>query len=205
MSQISLPSDSASTFWHALADFIIRRRILISAVVFLALVAEEMADGVEPRAVFDFADPWSVAGLALVIGGVTLRSWAAGILRKDRELTTTGPYSLIRNPLYVGSFMMMFGFCALLNVEQRVWFLLIPMVILYLVKVRREEQLLGQLFPAEWNNYSRRTPRFVPRPARVSLAADWRLSQWLRSREYQALGASLLALALIEVWSHWGH
>ena len=50
---------------------------------------------------------WS---LVLVIPGVFLRGYASGYVKKNAELTITGPYAFTRNPLYLGSFMIAFGF-----------------------------------------------------------------------------------------------
>ncbi len=41
--------------------------------------------------------------LLLVVPGVWLRAYAAGYVRKNAELTRTGPYAYTRNPLYLGS------------------------------------------------------------------------------------------------------
>src|ERR1700723_4234300 len=50
--------------------------------------------------------------LLLVVPGVWLRAYAAGYVRKNAELTRTGPYAYTRNPLYLGSTMIAFGFAA---------------------------------------------------------------------------------------------
>ncbi len=42
--------------------------------------------------------------------GVWLRAYAAGYVRKNAELTFTGPYAYTRNPLYLGSMLIAFGF-----------------------------------------------------------------------------------------------
>src|SRR6476659_4446180 len=53
---------------------------------------------------------------ALLIGGsisllgLALRGWAAGHIRKNAELATSGPYAFTRNPLYLGSFFLGLGF-----------------------------------------------------------------------------------------------
>jgi protein-S-isoprenylcysteine O-methyltransferase Ste14 len=191
---------AASNWFEPIKLFLIRRRILLSGILFTLLIAEDVAFGSKPHSLFNVRDPLSVAGIVLVLSGVSLRSWAAGILRKDAELTVTGPYRLIRNPLYVGSFLMVFGFCALIGDVDNVILMAGPLALLYVVKVRQEERLLARLFPQQWAEYSRTTPRFIPRLALADLSSQWRLTQWLNSHEYQAVGATALALVAIQAW-----
>lgn len=197
---VCIEPPQASNLLHALCQFLVRRRILLSAILFTVLIAHDVLSGVRPHNLTDWRDPASVAGVLLVLGGLAIRSWAVGILRKDQELTRSGPYRLIRNPLYVGSFLMMFGFCALIDDPKNIWFILGPMLLIYILKVRQEEQLLSQRFPAEWPDYARSTPRFLPRIARGNLKADWSGAHWMHSREYRALAAALSALVAIKVW-----
>ena len=53
-----------------------------------------------------------VASLVLVAPGLGLRAYASGYVKKNAELTTTGPYAYTRNPLYLGSMLIAFGFAA---------------------------------------------------------------------------------------------
>ncbi|MGB0121908.1 MAG: methyltransferase, partial [Silvibacterium sp.] len=48
--------------------------------------------------------------LLLVIPGVWLRGYASGYVKKNAEVTMTGPYAYTRNPLYLGSMLIAFGF-----------------------------------------------------------------------------------------------
>src|SRR5258707_6789515 len=64
--------------------------------------------------------------LLLVAPGVWLRAYAAGYVRKNAELTFTGPYAYTRNPLYLGSMMIAFGFAA----AAGSWVLLVMLVAL---------------------------------------------------------------------------
>jgi protein-S-isoprenylcysteine O-methyltransferase Ste14 len=201
-SQIAVQSQAARPVVGTIAQFLVRRRILLSAILFAALVAVDLARGVKPLDLFH--DPLGVLSGFVILAGLALRSWAVGILHKNKQLTTSGPYRLIRNPLYAGSFLMMFGFCALLNNPRDVWFILGPVVLLYVATVRHEERQLARLFPEAWPAYAKSTPRFIPRLARGDLRALWRAAQWMRSREYQALCATLAALAAIKAWQVYG-
>lgn len=197
---IAVKQQPAWRLLDAVVKFLIRRRIVLSAIVFAVLVGRNVIVGFKPHDLANIRDPYGVAGGLLVIVGLALRSWAAGILHKDRELTTTGPYCVIRNPLYVGSFLMMFGFCAILADPKNLLFILGPVLLLYVVKVRQEERQLAKKFPEKWLTYFHQTPRFIPRFARVDTKADWRAAQWMRSREYRALGATIIGLAAIKMW-----
>jgi protein-S-isoprenylcysteine O-methyltransferase Ste14 len=197
---MSVADRPGSRLLHTIGEFLIRRRILISAVLFAILIAQDVAYGPKPHDPVNFRDPFTVLGVSLVVTGLALRSWSAGILRKNAELTMTGPYGLIRNPLYLGSFMMMFGFCALIADPTNFLFILGPILVIYVVKVRQEEKLLAERFPDQWAVYSKTTPRFVPGLRIPDVSAEWSLSQWLRHREYQAVLASILALAAFEAW-----
>jgi protein-S-isoprenylcysteine O-methyltransferase Ste14 len=196
----SISTAPNSGFLQSLAQFLIRRRIMLSALLFGLIVGEDLIFHSKPHDLVNFCDPYSAVGGSLVVFGLALRSWAAGILRKDVELTVTGPYRLIRNPLYVGSFLMMAGFCTLIGDIDNFWLMLGPVVLMYTIKVRQEERTLAQLFPAPWSDYERVTPRFFPRIARADLSAHWSAAQWIRSREYQALLATLAALVALKIW-----
>jgi protein-S-isoprenylcysteine O-methyltransferase Ste14 len=190
----------SSSVLHSLARFLIRRRIMLSAILFGLLVGEDMLFDWKPHDLMNFRDPYTALGGSLVVFGLALRSWAAGILHKNSELTTTGPYRLIRNPLYVGSFLMMAGFCALIGDADNFWLMLGPILVMYTIKVREEERSLSELFPAAWADYVRATPRFFPRIARADLSAHWSAAQWMGSREYQALLATVAALVAMKIW-----
>lgn len=101
---------------------------------------------------------WS---LLLVAPGVGLRAYASGYVKKNAELTMTGPYSWTRNPLYLGSMMIAFGFAG----GARSWLLAMLLVVLFAViyvpVIRGEEEYLRGHF-AGFDEYARRVPRLLP-------------------------------------------
>ena len=186
--------------WQRIRIFVTEKRIRISMLVIVLLVAEDVFEGLKPHDPFNFVDPWTVFGLSLIMFGLALRSWAAGVIRKRSALITTGPYSIIRNPLYFGSFSMMFGFCAIVNDAENIWCLLALILFIYVAQTRDEELCLAKKFSTAWSDYARATPRFIPRSLRTNLFTDWKLSIWRTNREYQTLLSTLLALVAIELW-----
>ncbi len=186
--------------WRPLRDFLVRRRVRISAIAFILLIAEDVVHGVRPHGLLDWHDAKSMVGLGLVLGGLGLRSWAAGVCRKGAELTTRGPYQLMRHPLYVGSFLLMIGFCTLIDDPENVWFVLGPLSALYLLGVGSEEQTLAGRFGEDWRRYAESTPRFIPRRIYSQEMRHWKLATWLRNREYRTLSAVCAGLLAVEVW-----
>jgi protein-S-isoprenylcysteine O-methyltransferase Ste14 len=199
------PALSTRSTLEAIAAWLVRRRVRLTLAIFVALVAEDVLTGVKPHSVLDIRDPATAFGLSLVLLGVLIRSWAAGVLHKTWELTTTGPYSIIRNPLYVGSFLIMTGYAALIDDFENIYVILGPLAFLYYLQVLQEERNLSKKYEARWQEYARETPRFLPGrlPRLGTLFSTWSLRDWLGSREYRALGATLLGLAALELWRRW--
>jgi protein-S-isoprenylcysteine O-methyltransferase Ste14 len=151
-----------------------------------------------------------LASLVLVIPGVWLRGYAAGYVRKNAELTTTGPYAYTRNPLYLGSMMIAFGF----GVASGNWWILGMLAALfaaiYIPTIQGEEEYLRAKF-AGFDAYAAVVPRLLPRLSAARSnhqAGEFSRQLYLHHREYNALmgaGAIYLALALKLVWWHLHH
>ena len=111
------------------------------------------------------------ASLALVLPGLWLRGYASGYVRKDAELATTGPYAHTRNPLYLGSMLIAFGFAA----AAASWVILALLAglfaAIYIPTILSEEAYLREHF-AGYEAYARAVPRLLPRGA--GAAKEWR-------------------------------
>lgn len=184
---------------NRLDEFVAGHRVQISFVVFGILIAENLLWRHKPRDLLNVRDLWSAFGVILVLGGLVIRSWAAGVLIKGKALATTGPYSLCRHPLYLGSYMIMLGFCVLLNSMLSAIVVMGPILVLYLLTIRREERRLPEKH-AGWAAYAAKTPRLFPYRFNGPLRAQWSVNQWLRNREYNAAITILLGLVAIQVW-----
>ena len=102
---------------------------------------------------------WS---LVLVLPGLWLRAYAAGYVKKNRELTVTGPYAHTRNPLYLGSMLIAFGFALAVLSWPVALVLAIGFCVIYVPVIASEERFLRATFPA-FDAYCRRVPRLIPR------------------------------------------
>ena len=159
------------------------------------------------RAPESVAIAWS---LVLVLPGLWLRGYAAGYVKKNRELTQTGPYAYVRNPLYVGSILIAAGFAVALMSWVVAVALAVMFALIYVPVIASEERFLRATFP-EFEDYCRRVPRLIPRltPAKTSVGAlgqsetdtivgNFSFALYLRHREYNsAIGAALLYLSLL--------
>src|SRR5262249_35905797 len=136
----------------------------------------------------------------VVAAGLAIRAAASGHIKKNRELTTTGPYAYSRNPLYLGSVLMAGGFVV---AAHNVWIAAgaaLMFLAIYLPVVIAEEKHLRSVFN-DYDRYAANVPRFLPRlTAYQSGDSDggysWEL--YRKHREYQAaLGSVLMMGALI--------
>jgi protein-S-isoprenylcysteine O-methyltransferase Ste14 len=168
--------------------------------MFVLLVTEDLWERTLPRNLTNLTDAKVLFGLGLVFAGVALRSWAAGTLHKRRVLTTSGPYGMVRHPLYIGSFMMMIGFCLLIDDRENIYFVLGPVLAMYLARALNEEKTLAAAFPDQWDDFARKVPRVIPRRLPKDLFSSWTLRQWLNNREYQAVSAVLIGLIGLQIW-----
>jgi len=136
-------------------------------------------------------------GASIALVGVFLRALASGYVEKNETLATSGPYRYTRNPLYLGSMVLAAGFL----VAARSWpiaLLALGMLVgIYLPVIRSEEEFLRSRFP-EYEEYSRRVPRLLPRftahgPGPGSFS--WHL--YLKHREYNAALGMLAMMAVL--------
>ena len=148
-----------------------------------------------------------LASLVLVLPGLWLRGYAAGYVKKNAELTTTGPYAHTRNPLYLGSMLVAFGFAAAAWNLAIFVALVLLFAAIYGPTIQGEEAYLRGHF-AGFDAYARAVPRLLPRllprwsgadqgGAEGGKAAGFSAALYMRHREYNsAMGSAAIYLAL---------
>jgi protein-S-isoprenylcysteine O-methyltransferase Ste14 len=103
-----------------------------------------------------------LGGVIITAAGLILRAWACGHLRKEKELTTTGPYSYTRNPLYLGN--MIIGIGVVVG-SRSLWILcyfILYFLIFYSIAVRKEKEKMKKLYPDQYNEFSQKVSLFFP-------------------------------------------
>jgi protein-S-isoprenylcysteine O-methyltransferase Ste14 len=139
---------------------------------------------------------WLGGAIALV--GALLRLWAAGHIEKGRTLTQGGPYAFMRNPLYLGSFVMALG---IIIAGQGYWLLLpfgLFFAAFYYPVMRAEEQELLQGYGDEFLDYSQRVPLFFPEfPKAGGTSSTFLWSRVIRNREHRTFAGLTLAVVFL--------
>lgn len=186
--------------WEAIADFLVVQRVTISLIVFGLLLLKDILTGTRPHDTWNLHDPFAMTGLGLVLVGLGIRSWAAGVIKKTKVLATTGPYRLCRHPLYLGSLLMMLGFCILVSNVLDACIVFGPVLVIYMLTMRREERRLAERHGEAWTQYTAAVPRLFPYRLFTNLRTEWSLGQWLNNREYNAAVTTLAALACLHFW-----
>jgi protein-S-isoprenylcysteine O-methyltransferase Ste14 len=151
---------------------------------------------------------WFVIGAVVAVIGLMIRAWASGYLKKNVELTTTGPYAHTRNPLYLGTFILGAGIA---TSSGAWWFIALFMalyLLIYVPVMMAEAETLGKLFAAQFPHYRQRVPLFLPRLTPYRAAEEARTtdgarrfawSQYLKHREYRAALGVVIVYALLAV------
>jgi protein-S-isoprenylcysteine O-methyltransferase Ste14 len=117
-------------------------------------------------------------GFALLAAATLWRIWCHLFIAgsKNGELSTAGPYSVVRNPLYLGNLLGVVGFGFAVEQPLLALFLGLMFALFYPAVVAREEQDLGRIFGERYAAYCAEVPRWVPdwsryqEPAAISVS-----------------------------------
>jgi len=120
---------------------------------------------------------WTGIGFAIL--GILIRLWASGHVKKDKSLATTGPYSYVRHPLYVGNHLITLAFC----LASGLWWSFAAWAVIafffYPGTIAHEDEVLHRLFGKSWEAWRAETRALIPRltPYNRSERGEWSLAQ----------------------------
>lgn len=107
-------------------------------------------------------EPRMIAGFIMAAAGQLWRIYAAGVIYKNKKLASTGAYSLVRHPLYLGNFLILVGFA----IAGGNWVVMAIVAFFFLfyypAAIRYEDHKLEGIFGEEWRNWSRGIPGMFP-------------------------------------------
>ena len=101
-------------------------------------------------------------GLLLSMAGETLQVWCFASLHKKKELASNGPYAVVRNPMYLGRYLLILG---TIVITGRPVLMVIFSIVYYFYminRVDREEKVLEEIFKDDYKVYCQQVPRFLP-------------------------------------------
>jgi protein-S-isoprenylcysteine O-methyltransferase Ste14 len=141
---------------------------------------------------------------ALVVGQAPPRTSGRNTLEQVADsLNTTGMYSVVRHPLYLGNFL---GFLGVALFPQNL-LLVVAAVLAFALYYERimlaEEKFLREKFRAEFDRWADRTPAFFPNPSLWKKSAypfSWQLAA---EREYSGLFAIVVTFTVLDVARGW--
>ncbi len=138
---------------------------------------------------------WFWLGFGVALAGELVQLWCFANLDKNSAICAQGPYALVRNPMYLGRYLVV----AVLLLLYRNPYVIVGMTVLYCVyvynRVLREEAYLTGIFQDSYRAYCRQVNRFWPalRPLAGSRVLTW---QWRLLRQNHGLYNLLGQLAV---------
>jgi protein-S-isoprenylcysteine O-methyltransferase Ste14 len=168
-------------------------------------------------AILIWADPSPASlagGFVVTFLGECLRIWAVshaggatrttGEAGAGAELITHGPFAYVRNPLYLGNFLIALGFC-LMAAARMPWMLFIFLALFgvqYRLIISLEEEFLRRHFGKIYEDYLTQVPRFIPRLrpfCRQNIPA-MPLARALKIEKDTLLSTALISFAIVARW-----
>jgi protein-S-isoprenylcysteine O-methyltransferase Ste14 len=131
-----------------------------------------------------------LAGMSIAACGEAIRIWAAGHLRKSREVTVSGPYRWCPHPLYVGSSVMAAGLAIASASVPVATLIAIYLVATLTAAIKSEEAFLRRTFGDQYDLYRR---------ASGASGRRFSFAQVMANREYRAVAGLGIAILLL-IW-----
>lgn len=113
-----------------------------------------------------------LAGMGLIALGLLLRWWSIRVLGRyftvnvaiasDHRIIRSGPYRRLRHPSYTGALTSVFGLGLCQGDCLSAGLIFLPVLAVFLHRIRIEERVLAQAFPETWPDYARQTARLLP-------------------------------------------
>ncbi len=132
-----------------------------------------------------------IVGFALILPGELIRLAgvaAAGTVTRRRSrdverLVTYGIFGWVRNPLYIGNFLIWMGFVTISGVPWLIPLAIAVFAVEYFFIVAYEEGVLESIFGRAYLDYRATTPRWIPRGPKTREAGPHDWGEALRSEK----------------------
>ena len=185
--------------WRSYLPLLLIVPILVAALEFEYLFKDQT---------FEYC--WLLACLLISLAGETIRIMTVGFVprgtsgrnttsQRANELNTTGIYSVVRHPLYLGNFLIIMGIVVAIH---SLWLTLLVCLLYWLYYERimlAEESFLEDTFGNDFTEWSRRTPAIIPQPNLWKRATLQFSMRTVLRREYNTIFAIFLLFTIIAV------
>lgn len=123
---------------------------------------------------FDLVWPLVAAGGAVCAARLAIKTWAVRTLgrawsafievRQGQRLVREGPYRFVRHPVYLSAFFEVLCIPMIACAPVSAAYAILVHWTLVLIRTRAEEATLRSQFGAQYDEYARQVPAFLPRP-----------------------------------------
>jgi protein-S-isoprenylcysteine O-methyltransferase Ste14 len=146
-----------------------------------------------------------IVGMGLILFGFLFRIAARGYKEEKccngHFLVQDGPYAIIRNPMYFGTFIIGTGIVAML---LNLWVFVIFVAgffMIYIPQMKKEERVLLERFGQTYKEYCDITPKYIPRmDYLIMLHKHISLKYFWIKKEIASMIPVIIAVAGIEIW-----
>jgi len=145
---------------------------LLTAASFFLLFSQYGNSGILARKWLTASPLVEIAGIATVVAGLGFavwarlhlgRNWSAMVtVKESHQLIKSGPYRLVRHPIYFGMIVAMAG-AAVVNRELRGVVSVVLLFLGFFIKSRIEDRFMEDTFGAEYEAYRKATGALIPR------------------------------------------
>ncbi len=166
--------------------------------------------------IFAYPNIWSlIAGFILALIGELIRLW--GVSWAGSETRTTGnvggtyliisgPFSHLRNPLYLGNILMYTGL-GIMSFALFPWLQIAGLIFFslqYYMIVLEEEKYLGMTFGSKFEAYKANVPRFIPRITKYKAGnieqPAYNIKKGLKSERRSLQAFTLVSITILLLW-----
>jgi len=135
------------------------------------------------------------AGIGYIIAGLLIRLWSNGYAIKNDKLTTSGPYAFVRNPLYLGTFLIAIGFVLVLKSDPEIFewvaggIFLLALSFMYYRTIKAEQGMLSAKFKDAYKDYCKHVPAMIPCLVPYGKGEKWpfKLQRLINSKEHKTV------------------
>lgn len=146
-------------------------------------------------------------GMSFILLGFLFRISARGYKEEKSSngnaLVKDGPYAIIRNPMYLGTFMIGMGIVMML---LELWFFFLfagIFLLIYIPQMKKEEKALLERFGREYREYCGKTPAYFPRlDYLLSLNKYISLKPFWIKKEMVSMTTTVSVVILIKIWEY---